>query len=1019
MNKLMFVSVLALGAATAAFGETYYFAPGTTIRGNFSSVDCWLSAGGQKPAYAPTSLSCDPNDTYIVKDGKQTRDDGAGPATMNIYGRVIYGEIGGTAGNHYEESQYSRSGNAKLNFCHADGATLRKGAYTAGNGTTDSTYGNRVMGKITVESPASDPYVFKGSNATDGRYVYFENSFAAQKGAGLKFAETGVMHWQFRGDLSGYQGSMDFTKSGSDILLAGSASEYTGYGSLNMDGLTLADSMTVTVASGSAPLRFQTLTLGTGVCWKLAGGLAEEDGALVGKVTTLDTQTLVQNGTVRIEMPVLSTTASKSATVRVPLVKSATGGVVKENFDVVIPVGDQEYFQGIAVDVDGAVQTLVAVYSFQKIYLLTQHLNSRSGQLITDPQYWRTAAGETGTVISPDDTYVASGYNIQAYDTVSFDGGRLIFRDNATFFIYASFGMTSGVLELADAGTLADKTSGVVFPFPVNVTGNAKVLHGDSGDRDVKRFTFNGALGGSGVLNVSTVGLVINGDMSAFKGTIAKTYPFYSVTIGANTGTLDFEELSMAAQTTVVVQNVTSPMILKTLTLGDGAALQLSAAVTRDGSGFAVSSARVDAQTVGLPQTDRPALVLPRLSIPQTATAEVAIDLVTSRTGGLAKDSFDVWIDPTDRQFFAGTRVVDNGTEGQTFQAVFSVVRDETFGLTAEGSGARQASHTETKYWADIDGNTLSVPPSDPSCDADLSVKDGRSLVFYCTTASVVSPFNSHSLAIGEVGGTSGTLDIYNQWSAAAITFNGPLTLANGKTILRAGAHTDARDTRSEIHGTATVTAPVDEPFVVQFLNENAWHWLYLSLSSDPEAGLKGDGAASAWLRFYGSLAEYRGSMDFSVAPQKLTFGTQVGAVDMAALRLSEAADVTLECTDAPFKTGVLTAGSNTVFNLKAVTTGTGSSAVVAASGFEAETVGIEGPLTINLSGSVGRVGTGAKLTLLKAAKGTLPPLSDITFNNLTTGKALLEHVEIVSDGDGEALVATFEGARGMALILR
>lgn len=206
MNKLMFVSVLALGAATAAFGETYYFTPGSKTRGNFSSVDCWLSAGGQKPACAPTSSSCDPNDTYVVKDAKQTWDDSAGTGNMQIYGRVIYGEIGGTAGNHYEESQYPRTTGAKLNFCHADGAVLRKGTYTAGNGTADSTYGNRVMGKITVESPASDPYVFKGSNKTDGRYVYFENSFVAQKGTGLNFAETGVMHWQFRGDLSGYQG---------------------------------------------------------------------------------------------------------------------------------------------------------------------------------------------------------------------------------------------------------------------------------------------------------------------------------------------------------------------------------------------------------------------------------------------------------------------------------------------------------------------------------------------------------------------------------------------------------------------------------------------------------------------------------------------------------------------------------------------------------------------------------------------------------------------------------------------
>ena len=346
-------------AITARGGTTYLFV-GADSRGNYQDVKNWQDAAGNSPTYAPTDANCNPDDTYVVKDGKRTRDEGAGYANMQIYGRVVYGEIGGTAGYHTEESQYPRSLGAKIDFCHPDGVTFANGAYTANNSATSEEWGNRVMGKITITAPATAPFVFTTSNSTDGRYIYFENSFESLESAGMKFDDSGRGNWQFKGSLSDYRGSMTFAKPGSTVLFG------TDSGTIDLDALSFASSMTVTVENVSAPLKAKTLTLGDGTVFNLSAGTEGDDLS----VASLEAESLALEGAITLRIASMPRIPCGVSEVRLVTVKQGTLDVSKFSLD--IAGSGARHCKGLRVDETEEGTALVAVFEHPGLMLLVK-----------------------------------------------------------------------------------------------------------------------------------------------------------------------------------------------------------------------------------------------------------------------------------------------------------------------------------------------------------------------------------------------------------------------------------------------------------------------------------------------------------------------------------------------------------------------------------------------------------------------------------------------------------------------
>lgn len=689
----LFATVCLIAAVGTVQAETYYLS-GAEARGNFSDVNKWTSASNTHPAYPPTSSSCSADDLFIVRNNLQTRDDYAGISGMQIYGKVVYGEVGGTAGRHFEESQYPRTNGAQINFRHADGATLANGTFVAGN-TAASGWNNRYLGKLTVTAPKTAPFVF---SIDGGRGADFECSFNsdASQETGIKFS--GRAFLTFKGAWSGYHGALSFTKAGANVTFD------TGVGTLDIDDLALAASMTVTVKVVSAPVKVKALTLGDGVRLNYSGALAEESGVIVANTATIQAQSLSQTGTTIFKLPTFSFTPSAGGSVRVPLLKSAAGGIEVENYEVIVADVDQVAYRGLAVDTVGDAQTLVAVFEWEHVYFLT--------------------------------------------------------------------GAASGVAQ----------------------------------------------------------------------------------------------------------------------------------------------------------------------------------------------------------------------------------------------------NYKSADYWKD--GASVAVPyaPSDSQCDVPLCVRNSRTLSFdNGFTSSAMSPIYGQYVQIGEVGGTEGTLQFRLQYEAAAVSFMSPLYLANGSWYFQGG---DGKTTKAS--GRAIVTATDDDPFLFTVRYQSPIHKFDMTFESEAGCAMKGgSSAAAAHFQFLRSLAGYKGTMDFSQGPRNLTFDTKVGVTDMAALKFATAATVTVNNVSAPLKAKALTVGANSLFNLKATTYGNGDAAVVSNSCLAAGSASVTGPESFKLTGSIPRIGQGARLKLLSVASGTLPTVDNFSVVDNTTGKAKLKNIAVVDDGEGQSLVASFEGKRGLLLVFR
>lgn len=663
------VSLMAiLGLSVRTSAETWYFT-GAAERGNFSKSENWTASDGvTHPAYPPTSANCDPNDEYVVKDGRQTRSDAAGTSSMQIYGHVTYGEIDGTTGKHMEYGQYPASGGAQLNFRHSRGVVFAHGTYTSEN-IGGSRYGNRVMGLITVTAPSAAPFEFATDN--NDAYIAFENAFSSggTDDVGMTFkGNKATCTMLFKGSLTDYLGSMAFTSSGMTIGFGANT------GTLNLNTLSLAAGTVVTV--DNSKLSASALVAGDGVIFDLA--VASSSGAIT--ASQVACETLSMGGSITLRIPTFADPAAKTTETSHDLeLLAVTNGQIDEskvNVDL-SAIADKSCGKEVKLSADGKKLILTLTFAADTKYYLTANSNQNNNFGLNTN--WTNLDGESPEY-APGNPSFDSSMEVAVKDGMiarDGSGGTTAITCYAKRITYGVVGGTKGNLWLnyqngATAGHtyrndgayfangrltfygIWNKKGGiqgkVTVTAPSNTPFEVAARYQDyQGYFNCEMISEAGC--GLKFVNCDLAGYAFFvGALTNYHGSIAVNSN-WTIDFGANIGWTDFSALSFASVTTTIVNNVTHPLKANSMTFGDGAVVKLAMKMT---NGKYAGGACLQAGNVAL--DGRVTLMAELPKMPANVTE---VPLLISTAGSLDATRFDGVFSGAGAKDYAGLKVVD------------------------------------------------------------------------------------------------------------------------------------------------------------------------------------------------------------------------------------------------------------------------------------------------------------------------------------------------------------------------
>lgn len=1006
----------------------------------------WEDASGANPAYAPGNPNS-ASDEFAVTDGRLLCGNGYGSSSVqDIYGqRITFGEIGGTAGRFWSETQYET---APVTF-HAP-AYLANGSFTIAGGAGKC---GCIAGKIVVTAPATAPYGFAPQYGNDGNpsRMKWLADFESASDCGLNVSGSKYIDWTFSGDFTDYKGTLDFLITDAVLTFASTT------GTIDMKKLTFADRTKLTVDNTTAPLKAETLSFGSGCEVSLSVSVDQSGSEPVFANACLESAALTCNGPVTLKLKSFAVMTESSFSVSLPLVKAPTGSSALNSFTVDASALDPVSFKGTEIVTEGSVQMLVAKFAVtsDNAYYLTAdgHNKDNIENAAADSGYFKNLKGENPPygLFDPNatETDYAVGDN-RSMNTGSYYGGdprNLYFKTltlgkvggaAANLWCYSQYVESpvnyNGTMMFANGqfiasggkGKTGKATGNVVVTAPVttpfrlsNSYGNAEDPQGFLWDMSFAGAEDVGLAVASGAADKNR-NWTFAGDLSGYCGSLDFSVGNTKLTFGADTGATAMNALTLGSNMEVSLENVTAPLSAKTLTVPANIVFNLSAAT----DGTVVQSASLAYETLVHPDNAKVTLALADFAPPSASVEDQVVRLVLVRAanGGLEQELFELDLGTGSAAAHFKELIVEDG-DGQSLVAVFEYAGDASYYLDSKATAGHDV-------WKNILGETSPTGVLNPeSAGTDFAVNGGKYLELGKTTDSDGQTFYGKSIRFGEVGGTAGNLYIDSQYARCYNVFAAPLVLANGFVNF----YGSSGNKICRFEATATVTAPASAPFRMLPQGGNQVTEMHLALSGDEGTGLKGDNSKFWMPSFVSDLSAYRGSMDFSNGNVALTFGAETGTIDMKSFAIGYASTVTVENISAPFKAQTLTIADGVVFNLAAaedrvspdcsgdnlVTELSSAYEVtnIKVASLEAQTLTLAGSVTLRLADLPKIPKNITSLTLVKAAAGTLDAAKFAVMID-GAGSRHFKGVKVVATAEGDALVAEFDHP-GALLIIR
>ena len=194
-----------------ADAKYYLTAAATGAYGNIADSTAWMRIDGETER-APTNPQNEIDQCeFVVNQGRRAYDSSYTVASRDIYGKSItFGEVGGTSGDYGFTSCFLSA----YTYFHAT-AYFAKGMLLIRGNWHDASHrtGARMRGDVVITAPATAPFEFWSESGSVDRpwLVRFENTFAGDANCGIKATGSGAHVWEFLGDVSGYEGAMDFS----------------------------------------------------------------------------------------------------------------------------------------------------------------------------------------------------------------------------------------------------------------------------------------------------------------------------------------------------------------------------------------------------------------------------------------------------------------------------------------------------------------------------------------------------------------------------------------------------------------------------------------------------------------------------------------------------------------------------------------------------------------------------------------------------------------------------------------